>query len=68
MIKILRSQILILLCCKRQFNYCKFNKSPQEQLNNLNKRQQQIKSNKEYKKAIMTLAKDKKVEIKLKFE
>lgn len=45
------------------------NKPPQEQLNNLNKRQQQIKRvNKEYKKAITTLAEDKKVEMKLKFE
>lgn len=45
------------------------NKSPQEQLNNLNKRQQQIKKvTKEYKKAINTLAEQKKVEVKLKFE
>lgn len=45
------------------------NKSPQEQLNNLNKRQQQIKKiTKEYKKAINTLAQQKKVEIKLKIE
>jgi len=45
------------------------NKPPQEQLNSLNKRQQQIKKvTKEYKKAINTLAEQKKVEVKLKFE
>lgn len=45
------------------------NKSPQEQLNNLNKRQQQIKKCiKEYKKSINTLAEEKKVEVKLKFD
>lgn len=44
-------------------------KTPQEQLNNLKKRQQQItKITKEYKKAILTLAEQKKVEVKLKFE
>ncbi len=45
------------------------NKPPQEQLNNLKKRQQQItKITKEYKKSIINLAEQKKVEVKLKFE